>query len=157
MNRKDWRKALGISTILASGLLSGGCWDTQISIMPNPDPALRKSSAEYAADAVKRHPFKADLPSGGEAVANAQVGYALNRLEIVNLSDDIWNNVEIWINRKYVVFLPKMEPKVLKRLPFSLLYDGHGHYFQQDNKEMIDSVILIRGDKQFTVPLQLAD
>jgi hypothetical protein len=157
MRRKDWRNILGICVILSSALLSGGCWDTQISLMPNPDPALRKSSAEYAADAVKRHPFKADLPSGGQAVANAQVDYGLNRLEIVNLSNDTWNNVEIWVNRDYVVFLPRMESKVLKRIPFSVLYDGHGKYFQQNNKNFVDSVILIRGDKQFTVPVQLAD
>lgn len=157
MNHKIWRGTVGICVAILGGLLMGGCWDTSISLMPNPNPDLHKSSAEFAADAVKRHPFNTHLEDGGEAQAQAEVGYALNRLELVNVSDETWNNVEVWINRKYVVFVPKITPKVLQRLPFAMFYDGHGHYFQQDNKEMIQSVILVRGDKMFAVPLQLAD
>ena len=39
------------------------------SLIPNSDPALRKTSAQFASDAAKRHPFNAALPSGGTAKA----------------------------------------------------------------------------------------
>jgi hypothetical protein len=138
--------------------LVAGCADGRPTIMPNPDSALNKTSAQFAADAVARHPYKFDAPSGGEAIARAQVGYSMNRLEVINLSNDTWNNVEIWVNKKYVVFVPKMEPKVLKRLPFEMLFDDKGNYFPTDNsKILINDVTMLRDGKMYTIPLQLAD
>ncbi|MDW8263615.1 MAG: hypothetical protein RMJ35_13890, partial [Phycisphaerales bacterium] len=81
------------------------------------DPALRRPSVELAADAVKRFPYKADAPRGGEAVGRAQVGYWLNVLEIVNLSDEDWNDVEVWVNKAYVAHLPSMPRGQLKTIP----------------------------------------
>ena len=41
--------------------------------------------AQFAADAAVRHPYKAEVPRGGEAVARSQVGYALDRLYVAGL------------------------------------------------------------------------
>src|SRR5256885_14240904 len=80
-------------------LLIGCAGRTQL--IPNSDPALRRTSAQFAADAAKRFPYKADAPQGGNAKGRCQVGYTLNVLEITNLSEEDWNDVEIWVNRAY--------------------------------------------------------
>lgn len=151
------RHLLGFGLLLGLATLMG-CADARPSIIPNPDTSLRKSSAQFAADAVKRHPYKADAPQGGEAVAGAQVGYSLDRLEIVNLSDETWEDVEVWVNRNWVVYLPKMEPKLLKRINFEMLFDDNGRYFPLDNsKILVNEVAILRNGKMYTVPCQQAD
>src|SRR3989440_8403871 len=97
------------------------------SLLPNSDPALRKTSAQFAADAARRQPFKTDLPSGGKAPARAEVDYMLNQIEVANLSQQDWENVELWVNRKFVVFIPRMESQKLKSLPFQMIYDAQGN------------------------------
>src|SRR5687768_14560041 len=47
--------------------LLAGCAG-RVSMLPNADKNLRKTPAQFAADAATRHPFKAELPSGGEAI-----------------------------------------------------------------------------------------
>src|ERR1051325_11680992 len=75
---------LGLMMSLALGgttaLILTGC-SGRPSLLPNPDPQLRHSSAEFAADAAKRFPYKTDLTSA-QTTARAQVGYMLNVLEI---------------------------------------------------------------------------
>jgi hypothetical protein len=128
------------------------------SFLPNPDPQLRKSSAQFAADAAKRHPYKSDAPRGGEAPSRAQVGYVLDRLEVVNLSDDDWKDVEVWVNQQYVVSIPDMQPGSLKQFNFQMLYDEKGNSFTTDNTETrIKSVELYHDGRMCSVPLQLAD
>ncbi len=137
--------------------LVSGCTNRP-TLMPNPDPTLNKTSSQFAADAVSRFPYKSDTPSGGEAVARAQVGYSFNQVEIINLSDQTWNNVEIWVNQKYVVLVPRMEPKVLKRIPFEILFDDKGNHFPTDNsKVLVQTINMLRDGKMYTIPTQLAD
>jgi hypothetical protein len=128
------------------------------SIFPNSDKSLRKTSAQFAADAAKRHPYKKDAPRGGEAVARAQVGYTLNQLDVVNLSQEPWNDVEVWVNQKYVVFLPSMPPNQLKSIPFQMLFDDQGSYFPLDNKKvLVTKVEAYRDGKMYDVPVKLGD
>jgi hypothetical protein len=128
------------------------------SIIPNPDKSLRKTSAEFAADAAKRHPYKKDAPRGGEAVARAQVGYTLNQVDVVNLSQEPWNDVEVWVNQDYVVFVPSMPPNQLKSLPFQMMFDDKGNYFPLDNKKvLVKKVEILRDGKLYDVPVKLGD
>ena len=128
------------------------------ALIPNPDPNLRKASAQFAADAAVRHPYKSDLPRGGEAIARSQVGYALDRLDLVNLSQEPWQDVEVWVNQKYVVHLPKVEPNTLKIINFQMLYDEKGNYFPTDNKKvLISKVDVLKEGKMFDVPVRLGD
>src|SRR5258707_12506808 len=78
------------------------------SVLPNSDPQLSKTMAELAADAAKRHPYKSDVPRGGEALARASVDYTFKTIQILNYSDIDWQDVEIWVNQKYVVSVPKI-------------------------------------------------
>jgi hypothetical protein len=128
------------------------------TLIPNPDPSLRKASAQFAADAAVRHPYKSDAPRGGEAIARSQVGYSLDRVDLVNLSKEEWHDVELWVNEKYVVALPKVEPNKLKIINFQMLYDAKGNYFPTNNsKVLISKVELFKDGKMFDVPVRLGD
>ena len=149
-----------VAPVAVLGLLAG-C-SGRPSLLPNSDPALNKTTAQFAADAVKRQPFNTGLPSGGVANGRAQVGYALDTVQVVNLSDEDWDNVELWINRTFVVFLPKMPAhgQRVKTLNFQMFYDDRGHYFPTDNSRpdhMIQQLEMVRGGQEYTIPLQLAD
>jgi hypothetical protein len=150
-------KRMGLGLGVTALFVVGGCAGRP-ALLPNPDPTLDKPSTVFAADAVKRFPYKSDAPRGGEAVARAQVGYTLNRLDIVNLSDEDWSDVEVWVNQGYVVHVPLMKAHELKRLNFQMLYNDNGQYFPVDNsKVLVKSVELYRDGKMYTVPVQLAD
>jgi hypothetical protein len=127
-------------------------------LLPNKNPALRKTAAEFAADAAKRFPYKAAAARGGTAKGRAQVGYTLNRLEVVNLSDEVWNDVEIWINSEYVVSLPTMKPNELQSMPFQAIYNDRGQSFPTNNsKVLVNKVEVFMGGKMWDVPKQQAD
>ena len=132
------------------------------SLLPNSDPALRKTSAQFASDAAKRGAFNADLPDGGEAKGRAQVGYGLDTVQVVNLSGEDWDNVELWINRQYVVFVPRIAARSqrAKTLNFQMFYDDKGHYFPVDNNSpnrMVRKLEMVRGGQVYRIPFTLAD
>src|SRR5947207_12446546 len=112
----------------------GGC-ASRPSLIPNSDPALRKTSAEFAADAKKRHPFNAALPGGGTAKGRAQVGYGRDTVELVNLGTEDWHNVELWANRKYVVFIPFIKARASRvtTINFEMMFDDKGQHFPLNN------------------------
>ena len=132
------------------------------SLLPNSDPAMNKTSAQFAADAAKRGPFNASLPNGGDAKGRAQVGYGLDTVQLVNLSGEDWENVEIWINRQYVVFVPRIAAKSerAKTLNFQMFYDDKGHYFPVDNNSpnrMIRQLEMVQGGQVYRIPFTQAD
>jgi hypothetical protein len=150
------RTHLVVGTSLALALLGSG-WGCsgRTSIVPNSDPKLRRSSAEFAADAAKRN-YHTDAPRGGEAAARAQVAYMLDRIEMVNLSDEDWQDCEVWVNQQFVVHVPKMERGRLKRLNFQMIFNDQGKYIPT-NHFMVKKVEVFRDGKMFDVPVQLAD
>lgn len=132
--------------------------------LANKDEALQKTPAEFAADAAKRHPYKADAPRGGQAMARAEIGYVLDQVAITNTSNADWTDVEVWVNGQYVCYLPRMEAKILKTIPFRALYDSNGQYFPTSNGKwfnrepvMVKKVELYRDGKLYDVPVQLAE
>lgn len=142
--------------ILVAGVVAG-C-QGRAEIFPNSDKNLRKTAAEFAADAAKRHPYKSDAPRGGEAIARAQYGNWMNVLEITNLSADDWTDVEVWVNKSYVVYLPQMQRGVLKRIPFQALYNDAGaHFPTSTKKDHVKTVELYRDGQMWDVKVQLAD
>src|SRR3954471_6188075 len=159
MMRKRMKLVLVLGAVWGAFLL--GC-EGQTSVLPNSDKNMRKTPAQWAADAAKRQPFNADLPSGGEAVGRAQVGYVLNKIEVWNGSDADWENVEIWANRNYVACIPKVEAKGkrVKTIEFEMLYDGDGHHFPDDNdspKNQIHQLEMVKDGKIYSMPVKLAD
>jgi hypothetical protein len=138
-------------------LIVTGC-SGRPSLIPNPDPQLRKSSAEFAADAAKRFPYHTDA-AHGTTTARCQVNYNLPKvIDIANLSDEDWHNVEVWVNRQYVVFVPEIKSHDLKRLPFEMIFDDSGHTLPTDSKGMrVETVEVYMGGKMYNVPVKLAD
>ena len=132
------------------------------SLIPNSNPALRKTSAQFASDAAKRHPFNTGLPAGGTAKGRAQVGYGRDTIEIVNLGTDDWQNVEVWANRKYVVFVPRIRAGAgrVTTINFQMMFDENGRYFPLDNRtpgNMVRQLEIVRDGTIYGVPFAQAD
>jgi hypothetical protein len=128
------------------------------TLFANPDPSLRKTSTEFAADSAKRFPYKQAVPRVREEKARAQAAYDLNRLEVVNFSGKDWEGVEVWVNRKYVCYVPKLEDRKLKEVHFPMLFDESGKYFPMDNKRVrVEKVELFHAGVMHEVIVHNAD
>lgn len=151
-----------LSTVAAAALLAVVGCAGRPSLIPNSDPALRKTSAQFAADAAKRHPFNESLPSGGTAQARAQVGYGRDTIELVNLGTEDWQNVELWVNRRYVVFVPRIRAGAnrVTTINFQMMFDEKGKYFPLNNStpdRMVRQLEIVRDGMVYTVPFRQAD
>jgi len=148
---------LPLTVVISLLALVAGCADKP-TMLPAADKNLRKTNAQFAADAAKRHPYKADAPRGGDATARGEVDYTLHELSVVNLSTETWNNVEIWVNQNYVVFVPAMPPNQLEKISFGMLFDDKGNALPAGNlKTMINKVEILRDGKMYDVKTKLGD
>ena len=148
--------AFALSVLIAGCLV--GC-SGRVSLLPNSDKSLRRTPAQFASEAAKRS-YNPDMQDGGTAQARAQVAYETNTVQILNDSEEDWTDVEIWVNRKYVVHMPRIEAgrKRVKSVTFLMLYDDRGNPFPADNrKQMIDTLEMVRDGVKYKIPLVLAD
>lgn len=137
-------------------LLAAGCYDGPTPFPPA-DKNLRKPTPQLAADAAKRHPFKADAPQAGLAAARAEVDYGfLHLINLTNLSDEDWTAVEIWVNRKYVVFVPSIPRNVQETLNFQLFFDDSGFNLPLKGTR-VEKLEMLKDGKIYQIPLHLAD
>jgi hypothetical protein len=147
--------------LLVIVLLLAGC-SGQPTLFPNSEPSLRKSTRQFSTDAAPRHPFKYELPTAGVAQGRAQVGYGVNFVEVVNLSTEDWNDVEIWVNRTHVVHMPKIQAGRGRTtsIAFHMLFDANGHHFPIDNsrrERMVRQLEMVRDGQVYTIPFRQAD
>jgi len=152
------KKSLTIALLGGLGL-AAGCAGRP-SLVPNSDPNLRRTSAQFAADAARRHPYKADAPRGGAAMGRAEYNLLMGTLQVLNYSDEDWDNVEIWVNRKYVCWLPKIEKgkQRVKTINFQMLYDDAGNYFWTNGgKTPVEQVELYKNGKMYSIDTYLQD
>jgi hypothetical protein len=128
------------------------------ALIPPSDPDLKKTAAQFAADSAKRS-YPASAPRGGELQAMASIDYGVfNRVEIMNLSDEAYDDVEIWMNEKYVFHASKWPAHSLKKVNFATLYDRDGEPFPMDNrKARISKIEVLKDGKLFNVPSKLAE
>src|SRR4051794_5817775 len=100
------RKWIGIFSwcVLVIGVV--GCTDKP-SLFPNSDPTLRKTKAEFAADAKKRFPYPG--PATQDAQGTAAVDVEYDKIQLTNQSAEEWRNIDVWVNRSYVIHVPKVE------------------------------------------------
>ncbi len=150
------RCAVAICVMAGLGLGCAG----RPSMFPNHDAELRRTSAQFAADAVKLHPYHADAPRGGEALGRSMIDYTFKTVEVFNYSDEDWDDVQLWINKNYVVGVPKIAKGRERTLQlfFTMFYDDSGNYFvTEGGKKRVDSLEMYRGGKMYTIPLGLAD
>ena len=147
---------LSVASVVCLSLLTG-C-QGRGALIPPSDPDLKKTAAEFAADSAKRS-YPASAPRGGDLQALASVDYGVfNRVEMMNLSDEEINDVEVWMNEKYVFHATKWGPRSLKKINFATLYDRDGRPFPFDNrKTRISKIEVFRDGKLFNVPTKLAE
>lgn len=127
--------------------------------MENADPALRKTSAQFASDAAKRH-YNAEAPRGEDPSGRVEVDYGLHRINIVNSSPQDWKDVEIWVNKRYVVFVPWIPGKATAAeiINFQSFYDDQGNHLPILKTEEITSVEMFKDGKMHSLgPPRLAD
>ena len=150
---------LAFAVVAVMFALAGGGCNGRVAIMPNSDKALNHTPAQFAAEAAKRS-YPTEMTDGGTADARAQVAYEVDQIQLLNLSPEDWTDLEIWVNRKYSLHLPRLEAgkKRVKTLTFLMLYDDQGNPFPSDNmKQKIDTLEMIRDGKKYSIPLVLAD
>jgi hypothetical protein len=155
--RTAWSTGLVGLALFAMALVllmsAAGCQD-RTSLVPNSDPALRKTKTEFAADARARHPYHAEAPKAGVAQGAAAVDYELNRLQIANFTGEDWNNIELWVNRQWVVFVPKVPANAerAKTIDFSMLYNEVGMPFPDANRgdtSVVNKVEIYRDGRMY--------
>jgi hypothetical protein len=130
------------------------------SLLPNSDPELRQTMAELAADGAKRHPYKSEVPRGGDALARASVDYTFKTIQVLNYSDIDWYDVELWVNQNYVVHVPKIPhgKDGAKTLDFTMFFDDKGEYFWTDHgKAHVDQLEVLREGKIYNIKTAPAD
>ncbi|MGA2582051.1 MAG: hypothetical protein ABSG31_02145 [Tepidisphaeraceae bacterium] len=144
-------KSLLIVAALSAGLL--GCvGDGEPTLLPNSDPALHKSSTELASDAAKRS-YEVSAPKSDAANARAEYDIMQRKFDLVNLSDSDWSNVEVWVNQKYVVFLPTIQKNVDEQLNFEFFYDRDGDHFNTDKgKNPVQTLEVFHDGTMYNIP-----
>jgi hypothetical protein len=151
-------KIVSLLILLAGGFV-GGCAERP-TIFPNSDSKLNKKSAAFAADAVNRHPYKSELPKAGQIDGVGAINYTLGTLQLANLSTEKWENLEVWINAEYVVFVPQIEPGKLRTLNFKMFFDGRGNTipkYVKGEAPRIASLQVLRNNAWYEVPTKLSE
>jgi hypothetical protein len=134
-----------------------GCEQKYASTLPQEEPELRKTRTAFAADAARRA-YPAYVQSKRTYDLRAQVGYSLNVLEIANLTDERWTDLDVWVNKKYVIHVPYIQPKGLVRLWFHGIFDQKGNPFPDDNLHTrVETIEVLKDEVLYDLPPHLAD
>ena len=144
--------------VIVLGLLAG-C-EGRPSLLPNSDPNLRKTSTQFASDAAKRFPYPAGAEKAGPAQGRAQVDLMMAELQVLNYDSQDWTDIDLWVNRSYVVHIPRLSKakEKVETINFTMLYDAQGHSFSTDGgKNPMKDVEIVRDGKVYQIPLALAD
>jgi hypothetical protein len=140
-----------------AAILLVGCQDAVSLVVPNPDLALRKPHAAFAADAAKRQ-YEAQAPRALDEDFRADYALMMRQVDLANISDRDCSNVEVWINGQYVVFCPTFQGKTDKTLRFAMFYDHNGHAFDTDGgKNPIERLQVYRDGMMYDVVNHVAD
>jgi hypothetical protein len=136
-----------------------GC-EGRPTLFPNSDPALRKTSTQFAADAATRFPYPGAAARTGEAPGRAEIDLMMSQLQILNSGDDDWKEIDVWVNQSYVCHIPLI-PKgklTVKTIAFGMLFDQKGNSFStQGGRNPINRIEIAYDGKLYVVPMRLAD
>lgn len=144
----------GLSALLLGSFFVVGCASSDSPLIRR-EPQLEKPATELAADAAKRS-YPAAIPVGGDVKLRAQVDYTLNYLQIYNLSKSDWADVEVWVNRQWVVHLQSLPGKKFTHISFGKLFDRNGKRYSEDHG-YIKQLQLVHQGKIYNIRHQLTD
>lgn len=147
--------SLTVAALLVAALTALGC-ESRPGYYPNQDLSLRKPIRTIRADSVQRiYPAEAARVKG--IAARSQVGYMAKTVDVANLTDTDWTEVEVWVNETYVCYLPKIEAGVLKSIPWDALYDRDAKTLPKESHNfVVNTVEVYMGGKLYEVPVRLA-
>jgi len=132
-----------------------GCKIERATIIPSDIPSLNKPATQLAREAQLRFPFPVDLERGGEIAGRAEIGYSLNSISLLNFSGQTWTDVDLWINREYVVNLAEVPSNKLITINFKHLFNEQGvHYPTRNVQTKVAKVELRQGVRVFDLPSQ---
>jgi hypothetical protein len=151
-------KTTTLTLSAATLFFATGCvHDGGPTLFPNPDPNLRMTSEQFAAASAKRV-YPASARRAKEPKARAQAAYSLNRVEIVNFTNEDWRDVEVWVNGTHSCFVPYMQDRKLKEVHFPMLFDQNGNSFPMDNsRTRVNRVEVLRNGVLYELVCHNAD
>jgi hypothetical protein len=157
--RSRLAKKVGEALLIAATLVFAGCAG-RASLLPNPDPAMRKTEAQFAAQSARLR-YEADAPHVQDPDARAEVDYTFKEIHLTNLSNEDWRNVEVWVNQKYACIVPRVPKSTsahpyMEQLNFQLLFDRDGNSLPLTGVT-VKKVEITRGGTVYEIPLHLAD
>ncbi len=147
-----YRAFIALSIVAGSMVL--GCQNSNAVLIPSSDSSLNKTASTFASEAKAYFPYPKEAARGTDIDARAEIGYMWNVINLVNYSGEDWENVEVWINKQYVLPIAKMESGKTKRVSFKLFYNEAGTYFPLGGT-MINSLEIKRDGSMYTVPCQI--
>ena len=134
---------------------SGGCASGSNSLLPSKDKNLCKPKKELLAEAAQRS-FPAEATSQGEAPMRAEIDYGLRVINIVNLSEQSWNNVQVWVNGEYACQVTALPVKRQVGVNFEVLYNKQGQQAPLSGV-WVNKAQLVADGKVYDLKLHLAD
>ena len=123
--------------------------------LPSEKPPQSSRQIRPSASPIKPTPRKAESPSDGPKSATPSTSSKSK-----TSATQIGTNVEIWVNKSYVVWLPELKarPGKITAIPFQAIYNEDGHSFPTDNRKTLINLVEVYHDgKMFEVKSQLAD
>lgn len=145
------RATLALS--IASISFLAGCMNNAV-LIPSSDASLNKKASNFAIDAKSCFPYPADAQRGGDISARAEIGYMWNIINLVNYSGENWDNVEVWVNKQYVLPLVRLESGAPKRISFKMFYNEQGTYLPLEGV-MVESLELKKNGTLYTIATQI--
>ena len=137
-------------------MMIAGCSD-QVTMIPNADGQLNKSADRFIAEAQACFPYPADAARGGEIAGRANIGYSYNQISLTNFSGSDWIGPIIWVNKSYVIPFEKIEPGVVKRISFKMIYNEQGERFPLGNREVrVETLEVFVNGKMYDLPWEIA-
>lgn len=78
-------------------------------------------------------------------------------VDVANLSTEDWENIEVWVNKEFVVFLPKIEQGTLRSIPFDAMFNRQGQHLPKDSRTfVVETVEVFMGGKLYDVKVTVA-
>ena len=124
------------------------------TVFPSSDGTLNKPAADFAADAAARFPYPSNLQNAGPIRGLAEIGYDANVINLANYSGGTWTDVELWVNRSYVLHLATVDTSEAKLLPFKLFYDASSQHLPEQGV-YVTSLELKKDGVLYAVPTQI--
>lgn len=149
------KRYISIAAACGVALFLYGCASGTTGINPNPEKSLQKTQGEFGRYA-KEHSYPADATKAGKAPMRAEVEYGLDVINIVNLSDTDWNNVEVWVNGRYVCPIAVLPVKQQKGINFRFFFDKDGIVAPQKGN-WINKLELFKDGSLYELAVHAAD